>query len=241
MTVPEIPPPPEPTAGPVRDALRAIQNRILSGLLLALPIVLTIWIIYWLYITLQSMVLEPVSLLVSHYFIGDADAPLPFWWRRVAAPLIAFAGVLGVLYLLGYLVRSRVMRLVDWILRHVPGVTTIYQALSNLMQSLETQRQSVKFKRVVLVTFPHPGLRSLGLVTNSLRDAATGRTILCVCVLTGVFPPTGFTLFVPEEEVTDVDWTVNQSMQAIVSGGITCPPTIGYFRDEPGHPVAAPR
>jgi uncharacterized membrane protein len=230
MTEPD--PETPPTEG-IHAVLRSIQNRILSGLILALPIVLTIWIVYSIYVTLQGMVLEPVSKFVSHYVIGDDSAPLPFWWRRVIAPLIAVSGVLTLLYFLGYLVRSRVMRLVDWVLLHVPGVTTIYQALQNLMQSLDSQRQAAKFKRVVLVTFPHPGMRSLGVVTNSLKDAASGRTILCVCVLTGVFPPTGFTLFVPEEEVTDIDWTVNQSLQAIVSGGITSPASVGYYKQPP--------
>ncbi len=234
-------PPDSPSTGSIRDAIRAIQNRILSGLLLALPIVLTVWIVFWIYTTLQSVVLEPLSAWVSDTII-DSDTPLPRWWTLVVAPMIGFVGVLGLLYLLGYLVRSRLMRVVDWILLHVPGVTTIYQALNNLIQALDTQRNAAKFKRVVLVSFPHPGIRSLGVVTNTLRDAATGRTILCVCVLTGVFPPAGFTLFVPEDDVTDIDWTMNQSLQAIVSGGITAPSTIGYFqRDQPGNPVEAPR
>lgn len=82
---------------------------------------------------------------------------------------------------------------------------------------------------MVLVEFPNPGMRSLAFVTNTLHDEATGQTILCVCVLTGVMPPAGFTLFVPEENVTDVAWSMNQTLQVILSGGITAPPTISYF------------
>ena len=82
---------------------------------------------------------------------------------------------------------------------------------------------------MVLVEFPHPGMRSLALVTNSLRDATTGRTILSVCVLTGVMPPSGFTLYVPEDAVTNIAWNVNDTFQSILSGGITSPPTIHYF------------
>ena len=66
-------------------------------------------------------------------------------------------------------------------------------------------------------------------MTNSLRDATTGRNILTVCVMTGVMPPTGFTLFVPEESVTNIAWNINETLQAILSGGITTPPTIHYF------------
>ena len=95
--------------------------------------------------------------------------------------------------------------------------------------------------------FPHPGSKALAFVTKTLPTPSTGRTILCVCVLTGVVPPSGFTLFVPEEEVTDVDWSVNQTLQAILSGGITAPAMIHYTRGlhapptgpivNPGHPI----
>ena len=86
---------------------------------------------------------------------------------------------------------------------------------------------------MVLLPFPHAGSRSLGLVTNSLRDVTTGRTILTVCVLTGVMPPAGFTLFVPEESVTNIGWSVNDTLQSILSGGITAPSTINYYEGLP--------
>ena len=73
-------------------------------------------------------------------------------------------------------------------------------------------------------------------MTNSLRDVTTGKTILTVYVLTGVMPPTGFTLFVPEESVTSIAWTVNETLQAILSGGITAPPTIHFSEGVPTPP-----
>jgi hypothetical protein len=39
----------------------------------------------------------------------------------------------------------------------------------------------------------------------------------------------GFTLFVPEDSVTNIAWSVNETLQSILSGGITAPPTIYYF------------
>jgi uncharacterized membrane protein len=120
-------------------------------------------------------------------------------------------------------------------------VTTIYKALSNVFQSLgDHWRQGSRFKRVVLIEFPHPGSRALAFVTNSIQDVNTGKTILTVCVLTGVMPPAGFTLFVPEESVIDIDWSVNQTIQAIVSGGITAPAKIHYFTGLPPSVATGP-
>ncbi len=214
----------------------AIRTRIIGGLLLALPIVLTFWIIYWLYSTLLGMVLTPMAWLYRQT-MGVPPSPL---WEQFAAPLIAIFLALSFLYFLGLFVRSSLLRAVDWMLLRVPVVTTIYKGLSNVVQSLSGHMHNPPFKRVVLVEFPHPGMRALAFVTNSLRDKATDRTILCVCVLTGVVPPAGFTLFVPEESVTDVDWTVNQTLQAILSGGITTPGAVQFFEGNPAQARETP-
>jgi uncharacterized membrane protein len=250
-------PPPQPNGPPstshlneigaLHALLNAVRTRIMSGLVLALPIVLTFWIIYWLYITLTQAFLDPMAQAIGSLFHSPWAQTL--WWKRVVNPMIAVVLVLSFLYFLGWVARSWVSRSIDYVLLHVPVVTTIYKALSNVFRSLANQFQNQRNQRVVLVEFPHPGSRALAFVTNALHDVTTGKTILSVCVLTGVFPPAGFTLFVPEESVTDVDWSVNQSLQVILSGGITAPATIrfsngldvphavGPILDPKGHPI----
>jgi uncharacterized membrane protein len=165
--------------------------------------------------------------------------------------LVALVLVGGFLYMLGLFARTSLRRALDWVLFHLPGVTTIYKAVSSVFQSLDSSGQGSSFQRVVLVEFPHPGMKSLGFVTKTLSDVTTEKTILCVCVLTGVVPPAGFTLYVPEEFVTDIDWSVNQALQAIISGGINTPTILHYYQglkvpphgpivDEQGHPISHP-
>lgn len=208
------------------------RSRVLSGLFLALPIVITFWIIYWIYRTLRLYLLDPTARFVQYLKSTGTLSNLPEWWDDYVSPIFALILVLLFLYILGLFVQSRLSRLIDWVMLRVPVVTTIYGAVRNLFSAVDRQRhQASQFKRVVLVEFPQPGMRSLGFVTNTLHDARTGRRIVCVCVLTGVMPPTGFTLFVPEESVTDLPWSMNQMIQAIVSGGITVPESIHYDRD----------
>jgi uncharacterized membrane protein len=236
-TMPADPTPIPPTrdeVGPVRALLVAIRTRIISGLIAALPIALTFWIVYWLYSTLTQVVLRP-AIEAVRYVMGNRGLSETFWYSYFA-PLIAVVLVLFLLYSLGLFVSLRLLRVVDWVMLHVPVVNTIFKALSNVFEALgkhiqESSRGQVQ--RIVLVEFPHPGIRSLAMVTNTLHDATTGRTILCVCVLTGVMPPAGFTLLVPEEQVTNIDWTMNETLQAILSGGITAPGTIHYFQGLP--------
>jgi uncharacterized membrane protein len=213
---------------------------VISGLILSLPIVITFWIVYWIFMTLEQFLLNPVAALVNRIhawmrnYPGLQELDLPEWWYNIGSPVMAILLALAILYLMGLLFRSWLYRTVEWFLLHVPIVATIYRAVRNVVESLGTQlRGGGEFKRVVLVEFPHPGTRSLGLVTNSLRDVSTGRTILTVCVLTGLMPPAGFTLFVPEESVTNIAWTVNETLQSILSGGITAPSTIHFYQGLP--------
>jgi uncharacterized membrane protein len=216
--------------------LQRLRNRLVSGLLFGLPIVITFWIVYWLLMTLEKFVLDPLAGVAHrlHAWVRHSPAlqtlELPDWWYNIASPVLAIVLAVVILYTLGLLFRSWIDRTIEWFLLHVPIVATIYRAVRNVVASLGNQLQAGSgFKRVVLVEFPHPGVRSLGLVTNALHDATTGRTILTVCVLTGVMPPAGFTLFVPETSVTNIAWNVNETLQAILSGGITSPSTIHYF------------
>ena len=218
-----------------RSLVSSLRNQLISGLIFSLPIVITFWIIYWIFLTLERFLLDPAAALVHRIIAWMRNYPffgaleLPGWWYNIASPVLAIVLMLALLYMMGLFLRSWVYRTLDWFLMHVPIVATIYKAVRNVVNSLGSQfRGGADFKRVVLVPFPHPGMRSLALVTNSLRDVTTGRTILTVCVLTGVMPPAGFTLFVPEESVTSISWTVNETLQAIMSGGITAPPTIHF-------------
>jgi uncharacterized membrane protein len=61
-----------------------------------------------------------------------------------------------------------------------------------------------------------------------MREATSGRTILSVFVPFAPLPTSGFVLLVPEDEVVDLGWTVNETMQGIVSGGLSMPATVRF-------------
>ncbi len=229
----ETPAPPKPPSLPEialkpADPFAAFRDRIIGGLVFMLPIVITIWIIYWIYSTFQSVFLNPAAELVRKVAGHYTQGPLPPWWNTYASPLLAIILAVVFLYFLGYFVRTKLSMAFDWVLLRLPVVTIIYKAVRNVFQGLARPGGGPTFKRVVLVEFPHPGTKALALVTRSLTDSDTGRAILCVWVVTGMMPPAGFTLFVPEAEVIDVDWTVQEALQIILSGGITAPAAIRY-------------
>jgi uncharacterized membrane protein len=239
-----IPPMQPPAALPGLGATRArrglgaalahLRARIIAGLVMVLPFVVTFWIVYWLYTWLDLYAISPMSRLVMRVTTGSRiDVVLEY-----AAPLVGIALVGILLYFLGFVAHSRIVRVFDNFFLRVPVVTSIYSAASRVFQSLGGEGELSRVKRVVLVPFPHLGMRVPAFVTSSCRDEATGRTILCVYVPTAPMPMSGYLLMVPEEDVIDLNWTLEETLQAMFSFGLTAPPEIQYH----GSPrPAAPR
>src|SRR5271169_1241441 len=93
------------------------KGRMIGGLLLVLPVLITLWVFHWLYSNLETKVIDPVALLVLWKVRrSQPDVELPYWFETYAAPLIAILIVLILLYFLGFFVHSRLRRVVDWVL-----------------------------------------------------------------------------------------------------------------------------
>ena len=231
-TMSPIPSPSEAASGflqAIWDAFAPFTRRVLSGLVLALPLVLTLAAMSLLYRFIRYQVLEPLARFIAELRDTREElANLPDWWVFYVAPLIALAVLILALYGLGVILRTRLYAAIEWIVLRLPLVRPTYRAMRTLVTSLDQLKASPKSNRVVLVPFPHPGMKSPALVTRVLTDQPTGERILCVCILTGVMPPAGFTLLIPERDATDTNLTLQDTMQAIVSGGITLPETIIY-------------
>lgn len=215
---------------------RLISNllrRTMTGLLFIMPIVLTFIILGWLYYFFESWILQPgakaYQRIVQALTASEQFSTLPGWWFSLAVPVLSLGLLILSIFVLEWFVRSSFFRIIDAILNRVPVIAVIYKTLVQIKDAISSQKDFFNYNRVVLIPFPHPSMRSLGMVTNTLNDTTTNKKILCVCVLTGVMPPAGNTLLIPEEEVTDISWSVNQAVQAIVSGGFTAPKEIGYF------------
>ncbi|MCH7725426.1 MAG: DUF502 domain-containing protein [Planctomycetes bacterium] len=232
--LPSTPDESKPTKHPALFSLagKAVRSRIVGGLMFVLPLVITFYILKWLYEMLIDLVIEPVMDLMK-WAIGQASGentiklPTPEEW---IIPVTAVAIIIVLLYLLGMFFQSRLHKTLDVILLRVPIVTQIYKMVRNVVISIRQQQTDTKrFKRVVLVQFPHPGMRVPAFVTSSCIDENTGQTILCVYVPTTPVPTSGYMLMVPEEEVTELGWDLDETLQAIISGGITVPKTVQYF------------
>ncbi len=222
--------------------LRLIRNRVIAGLFVILPLFITFFVIKWLYDLLYKVAIGPITkVLISRWFGADHQ-DLPFVVEQVAVPFVALALVACLLYIVGMFFNSRLHRFVNWFLNNVPGVNMIYSIVNNVFDAVQrSQFGADEFKRVVLVEFPHPGMKAPAFVTSETKDLTTGQNILCVYVPTTPVPTSGYMLMVPESSVVPLDWDLQETLQAIVSGGITAPKQVRYYpAEETGKPLDPP-
>ncbi len=226
---------PQPGSAPasLRLAWLSIRSRILGGVVLVLPIAITIWLIYWVYLLLDQWVIDPLARLLLKLWGDQSEVQLPYWFEKFAAPAMAVCIALLLLYLLGFFINSRLRRAFDWVLLRVPVISTVYDAVRKVFGALEMQPGKQRAQRLVLVEFPHPGMKVPAFVTSTCRDIATQKVILCVYVPTTPVPTSGYFLLVPESSVTDLNWGTEQSLQAIISAGFTAPPDVSYYSTRP--------
>jgi uncharacterized membrane protein len=224
------------TETPLRKVWHNTRNRLLEGLLVLLPILVTFWILWWLYSAVANYVLTPLAKFVIFKTGLILSAPeLPYWFETYVAPVLGGLLALAIVYCCGTLAHSRLRRALDNALLRVPVVSYIYDGVRNVFQGFNRPAGQQTPQRIVLVPFPHPGMRLPAIVTAVSRDVSTDRTVLCVYVPTTPIPTSGFFLMIPEEEVTELNWDVQQTLQAIISGGLTAPKQVTYYK--PASPV----
>jgi uncharacterized membrane protein len=214
--------PPAPTTRP------SLQRLFLTGLLTLLPIWLTWVVVKFVFVLLSDIGRPVIQPLVHSYAASDARlAWLELPWLLDAFALLA---TLGVILLSGVMARrvfgQRMLRWFESLIARVPFANIIYGSARQLLDILQTKPDGTQ--RVVLVDFPHTEMKSIGFVTRVLREHGTGRELAAVYVPTTPNPTSGYLEIVPVEKITPTDWTVDQAMSFIISGGAVSPETIPF-------------
>ncbi len=200
--------------------MRKLRNWFFTGLLTLLPLWL-VWIVFKVVFGLLSELSRP--------WIAPSLARLaqtsPQWLGWMNLPwmldLIALINTLLVIVLVGWLTRRVIgQQLLGWVevlINKIPLVGTVYGSARQLLDLLQTKPGSTQ--RVVLIDFPHRDMKAIGFVTRTLREQDTGRELAAVYVPTTPNPTSGYLEIVPVELLTPTDWSVDEAMAFIISGG----------------------
>lgn len=209
----------------------SLQRLFLTGLLTLLPIWLT-WVVVKFVFVLLSGISSPLVVPLSEQIA--ASFPHYLGWIKVEwmQDIIALAATLLVILSVGILSRRVIgQRLLRWfgaVIKRIPLASIIYDSARKLLDMLQTEPGSTQ--RVVLIDFPHRDMKSVGLVTRVMKEEGSGRELAAVYVPTTPNPTSGYLEIVPVELLTPTDWTVDQAMSFIISGGAVAPETMPFTR-----------
>lgn len=167
----------------------------------------------------------------------EAYVKLQYMPRWFTIPLLLLV-LLSVLYFVGRFLAAGVGRFFvtafERIIHQLPLIRNLYSSVKQVTDFVLSERD-IEFTRVVAIEYPRVGMWSLGFVTSDslihLRTAL-GEEMVSVFVPTSPMPMTGFTVNVRKREAIDLELTVDQAIQFIVSCGVVCPPPAP-------HPIAS--
>ena len=201
---------------------RSIRNRFFTGVIIALPIAVTIWLITWFIRVVDGRVL---SLLPREWNPN-------IWIKDITGLSIpGFGLILAIvgLWVLGVLasnfIGNAVLGFGERLLARVPLVSNIYNALKQIVTTMAQQKDRA-FKEVCLIEYPRPGLWAVGFVTSDLKGAPKDHLegdYICVFVPTTPNPTSGFLLFSKRSDVKILDMTPEEGAKMILTAGLVVP------------------
>jgi len=148
-------------------------------------------------------------------------------WRVIPLFLTLF---ILVLYILGKFIAFGVGRFlwlsVENLVRRLPIIRNVYSGVKQVTDLLFGEHKEIKYSRVVAVEYPRAGTWALAFVTGEgLADirAVCNEPVLSLLVPTSPMPATGFAIVVRKSETIDLNITIDQAFQFIVSCGVVVP------------------
>jgi uncharacterized membrane protein len=196
----------------MKGFFKHLKTYIFRGLLAVIPIGLSYLVIRFFYLTVDTRITKIIDR-----------------WLGFRIPGLGILLVLIALYLLGLAASNwagkKAFGLVDLVTARIPLIKTVYTLGRQLADALALPEKGA-FKRVVMVEHFRPGVWSVGFVTASLRDREKGEDMVRVFIPTAPNPTSGFVVMLKASEVREVNWSVPEAMNSIISGGMVGPHVI---------------
>ncbi|MFZ9666892.1 MAG: DUF502 domain-containing protein [Steroidobacteraceae bacterium] len=189
--------------------MKTLGRIVLKGLLTILPISLTLYFVYWLGVTAESLLSGPINWLLP-----------PSFYRPGMGLVAGFLLLIIVGLLVNAYVVRRVFELGESLLLRVPVVKTVFAALRDLTKLVRVGEARGELQRVVMVDFG-PG-RVIGFVTqeNATLPGIGTDTSLVAVYLPMSYQIGGYTLYLPRDRIQPTDLSVEAAMRIVLTGGL---------------------
>jgi uncharacterized membrane protein len=205
-----------------------MKKYFITGLIILLPLALTLAIVNWVFNLLTApfvgvirSIFHRYDLLENGFLFLSADQVQLFLSKLIILGLLfsftIFLGMVTRWFFFRYLIRFW-----DMLVARIPLISTIYKTFQDVVNTIFTSKDK-SFKQVVMVPFPDANTRSIGLVTRddlpTFRGPAGVKTV-AVFVPTTPNPTSGFLVMYPESDLIYLDMTIESALKYIISCGV---------------------
>lgn len=202
--------------------LNFIKRSFFTGLVFALPICITIFVI--------NLLLNYIGTPISHILFGWLDIRIcNSFGMKFLLNTISIAVVVLLIIAIGMLSKfflgKWAMRAIEKFIEHVPVVKNIYKTIKQIVETFGQNHKEV-FSKTVLIEYPQKDSYAIAFLTSETEGEIqdrTGKTVVNVFVPTTPNPTSGFLLMIPKKKVTELDMSVADGMKLIISGGVVVP------------------
>ncbi len=193
-----------------RRTLAWLRNKLITGIVVAIPIIVTVWV-----------------LNVAYTFINGISAPFLARIGLRDVPGLGFFVTLLFLLGLGFMaanvIGQRILHSFERLLLRVPVVASVYASVKQVIDSVKSFNDVTTFKRVVYLEYPAEGCRLIGFVTGQFYDNKLQKEMTSVVIPTAPNPMTGLVVVVESDRVIESELTMEEAMKLIVSAGLVAP------------------
>ena len=236
---PSGPPEPKGVLGYVGLYLFHLQRYFVTGMLVWVPLIITLWVCWWVFSGVGGTVERSIRWCLTYLNdVGYRFEPLRLLTLVKYSPGIGLLTAAAIFLTTGllarYILARRLIAAGEKVLVRIPFIRGVYRSVQQI-RDVFINREGAVFQEVVLIEYPRPGVWAVAFLTSEERGVVQQTLDL---ELTAVFmpttpnPTTGFLMYVPSDEVHPLDITVEDAMKIIISGGV-------YFPGKTGDAVAA--
>ncbi len=208
-----------------------MKKSFLTGLVILLPIAVTLAILGFIINFFTAPFVEIVSSFILKYCVAQNGFLFLTQEQviRYLSKLLILILLFFVILFLGTIARMYALRSIlyfgDRILKKIPIVNTVYKTTQEIIKTFFSPEKTT-FRKVVLVPFPRPGMYTLGLVSGEaprvLSDTLQSH-LVAVLILTTPNPSTGYLLMYKPEDVIYLDLKPEEAIKYILSCGVLVP------------------
>ena len=201
--------------------LKIIKRYFVSGVLVVVPIILTIVVIKFIFETVDGL-LQPLLQKLLGYSIPGLGIVVTFL-------LIILAGLLTRNF-----IGAEIHRLVEKVLTRLPIIRTIYTAAKQLLEAIALPSMG-SFKEVVMIEYPRKDAYVICFISNKFKLEKDGqlRDFMAIFVPSTPTPISGMVIIVPAEDVIYLDMTIEEAIKYLVSGGVVSPAVLRQKKRKP--------